>query len=59
MANNDYITQTAESQANMTPEMAVKMLKEGNERFINKSMINPDLIAQVEQTGDGQYPYIL
>ncbi len=57
MANNDYITQTAESQANITPEMAVKMLKEGNARFMNKSMVNRDLIAQVEQTGDGQYPF--
>ena len=57
MENNDYITQTAESQASMTPEEAVNMLKEGNSRFVNKSMIDRNFIEQVEETSDGQYPF--
>lgn len=56
-ANNEYITQTDQSQAKMTPEIAIATLKEGNARFTDKSMINRDLIAQVKQTGSGQYPF--
>jgi carbonic anhydrase len=54
---DEYKTQTAESQAKMTPEKAVKMLKEGNKRFVSDEMINRDLLAQVEQTSTGQYPF--
>ena len=56
-SNNGYITQTDASQAKMSPEMAVAMLKEGNARFTNESMVDRDLIAQVKQTGNGQYPF--
>ncbi|MCB2220977.1 MAG: carbonic anhydrase [Bacteroidetes bacterium] len=54
--DGEYVTQTKETQAKTTPEMAVKMLKEGNERFVNDEMINRDLMEQVEQTSTGQYP---
>ena len=54
---DEYITQTAASQAKMTPEKAVKMLKEGNKRFVKEDMINRDLLAQVDQTSTGQYPF--
>jgi carbonic anhydrase len=56
-SNQGYITQTDLSQANMTPEAAVKTLEEGNARFVSESMVNRDLIAQVRQTGGGQYPF--
>jgi carbonic anhydrase len=53
----EQITQTSESQSKITPEKAITMLKEGNERFVSETMINRDLIAQVKQTGAGQYPF--
>jgi carbonic anhydrase len=53
----ETITQTSESQSKITPEQAVAMLKEGNERFTSETMINRDLLAQVKQTGSGQYPF--
>jgi len=52
-----YVTQTSSSQASITPSMAIDMLKEGNARFTSESMVNRDLIAQVKQTGSGQYPF--
>jgi carbonic anhydrase len=55
--NANYVTQTSETQDRMTPEMAIKMLKEGNARFTADEMINRDLMAQVKQTGSGQYPF--
>jgi carbonic anhydrase len=53
----DYVTQTSGTQSSMTPSEAIQMLKEGNDRFLNDQMINRDLLAQVEQTGNGQYPF--
>ncbi len=50
-------TQTKESQASLSPADALNMLKEGNQRFLNKKMINRNLNAQVEATGGGQYPF--
>jgi carbonic anhydrase len=41
----------------MTPEQALQMLKEGNTRFTSDNMIHRDLLAQVDQTGSGQYPF--
>lgn len=54
---SETVTQTSESQSKITPGQAIDMLKEGNERFISESMVNRDLIAQVKQTGGGQYPF--
>jgi carbonic anhydrase len=51
------MTQTAESQAALTPMEALEMLKEGNERFVNGAMLDRDLMAQVAQTAGGQYPF--
>ena len=51
------ITQTPESQAAMTPQSALDMLKEGNARFVARSMSDRNLIEQVEQTATGQYPF--
>jgi hypothetical protein len=47
-SSSGYITQTEASQAKMSPEMAVAMLKEGNARFADESMVNRDLISQVK-----------
>ena len=50
-------SQSAESQAAMTPAMALQFLKEGNERFRNRVRMNRQFIDQVKATGSGQYPF--
>jgi carbonic anhydrase len=50
-------TLTKEAQSNITPALALKILKEGNKRFLNNATINRDLNLQVEQTSTGQYPF--
>ncbi|MGA0431621.1 MAG: carbonic anhydrase family protein [Flavobacteriaceae bacterium] len=48
---------TKETQSNITPTTALDMLKEGNQRFLNKSIKTRDLNLQVEQTSTGQFPF--
>lgn len=48
---------TKETQATLTPEKALVLLKEGNLRFQNNSKANRDLLAQVNDTSSGQYPF--
>jgi len=48
---------TKETQNTMTPEKAVQFLKEGNERFQNNLKANRDLLEQVNDTRDGQFPF--
>ncbi len=43
----------------LTPEAATKMLKEGNERFVNNLKINRNLLNQMNETSDGQNPFAL
>ena len=50
-------TQTAESQSKLSPKDAIKLLKEGNKRFISREMRERDLLAQVEETSKGQFPF--
>jgi len=50
-------TQTSESQASITPELALNMLKEGNSRFVEKTTLGRDLNQQVNDTSTGQYPF--
>ena len=50
-------TQTQESQASLTPEKALQMLIEGNDRFLENSMANRDLQGQVKETSGGQFPF--
>ncbi|MDX1315801.1 MAG: carbonic anhydrase family protein [Eudoraea sp.] len=49
--------QTKESQAQITPERAVALLKEGNARFLENKKADRDLLTQVSQTAGGQYPF--
>jgi carbonic anhydrase len=53
----EAMTQTAESQAALTPMAALELLKEGNERFVSGQMLDRDYMAQVAQTAGGQYPF--
>jgi len=48
---------TAETQATITPAKALEILKEGNQRFVNNLKINRNLLEQVNETKDGQFPF--
>ena len=48
---------TKSTQALMTPKKALQSLKEGNERFQNRKREERNLIEQVKDTSDGQYPF--
>nr|WKN36698.1 carbonic anhydrase family protein [Tunicatimonas sp. TK19036] len=50
-------TQTAETQAALTPAQALTMLKEGNKRFQQNIKSDRDLLQQVKETSYGQYPF--
>lgn len=44
------------SQANITPQTALELLKAGNARFVDNLRINRNLLQQVNETSDGQWP---
>lgn len=48
---------TLETQTSITPEKAFEILKEGNERFVQNLKTNRDLLAQVNDTRAGQWPF--
>lgn len=48
---------TSETQSTITPERALEILKEGNQRFVNNLKANRDLLAQVNDTRAGQWPF--
>ncbi len=48
---------TLETQTTITPEKALDFLKEGNQRFVNNLKANRDLLAQVNATRAGQWPF--
>lgn len=48
---------TKDTQAAITPQIALQLLKEGNERFQQKHMANRDLLDQVNDTKSGQFPF--
>lgn len=48
---------TRESQATMTPARALEYLREGNERFRANLRANRDLLRQVNETREGQFPF--
>lgn len=55
----DYITQTKETLANITPQSALQMLKDGNERFVLGKNINRNYMSQVKATSKEQYPFAI
>ena len=50
-------TITKEIQDGISPERAIEMLKEGNQRFLENKEIQRDLHTQVKETSGGQHPY--
>ena len=50
-------TLNKDMQAAITPEMALDLLRKGNERFINNLKLNRNLLEQANETSDGQHPF--
>lgn len=50
-------TITKEFQDSITPPMALKLLEEGNKRFVNNLKTNRNLLQQANETSDGQHPF--
>ena len=48
---------TKETQATLSPETAIEILMEGNGRFQNNLKANRNLLQQVNETKDGQFPF--
>ncbi len=48
-----------EFQARMTPQKALQFLREGNERFQNNLKANRNLLQQINDTRDGQFPFAI
>jgi carbonic anhydrase len=50
-------TLNKEMQDAITPEMALDLLRKGNERFVNNLKVNRNLLQQANDTSDGQHPF--
>lgn len=48
-----------ESQSQMTPEKALQFLVEGNKRFMDSLSKNRNLLQQVNETSEGQWPFAI
>ena len=48
---------TREVQASITPDKAIEMLRQGNQRFASGQTTGRDFLAQVKQTSGGQFPF--
>lgn len=50
-------THTKETQSTTTPQNALQFLREGNYRFVNNLKANRNLLRQINETRDGQFPF--
>ncbi|MCW8961766.1 MAG: carbonic anhydrase family protein [Psychromonas sp.] len=50
-------TLTKELRDKLTPDAALEVLKKGNERFVNNLKVHRNLLEQINETADGQYPF--
>ena len=57
MKHNNMKAHTKETQATMTPQKSLDFLKEGNIRFQNNLKANRNLLEQVNDTSEGQFPF--
>lgn len=51
------MTLTREVRDSITPQEAIKRLKDGNKRFINNLKLNRNLLSQVNETSREQHPF--
>ena len=56
-AGQSAVTQTRKTQAAITPQKALQMLKDGNSRFVQGNMLKRNLMQQAKATGGGQFPF--
>lgn len=57
LAQRSCAVQTPKTQLGITPDQALALLREGNERFIAGQPLNCDLLPQVRATSDKQAPF--
>jgi carbonic anhydrase len=50
-------THSKETQSSITPDLALQILNEGNERFVKNLKANRNLLQQVNETSKGQFPF--
>jgi len=50
-------THTKETQDDLTPQHALDILREGNERFVNNIKAHRNLLQQANETSTGQFPF--
>jgi carbonic anhydrase len=50
-------THSKETQSSLTPDLALQILKEGNDRFMKNLKANRNLLQQVNETSKGQFPF--
>lgn len=50
-------THNKDTQATITPDKALQYLKDGNDRFVRNLKANRNLLEQVNETRDGQWPF--
>jgi len=43
----------------LTPQLAIDVLRRGNERFVNNLKANRNLLQQVNETSEGQHPFAI
>lgn len=48
---------TKELQEKITPQQALEILQNGNKRFVQNLKVNRNLLEQVNETRDGQWPF--
>lgn len=48
---------TLETQSTISPDKALQFLKEGNHRFVSNLKMNRNLLEQVNDTREGQFPF--
>ena len=52
-------TQTKDIQTHLTPRKAYEILVDGNQRFVSNLRYNRNLLQQVNDTSDGQFPFAI
>jgi len=52
-------THTKEFQRSLTPMQAFEILKDGNQRFVSNLRLNRNLLQQVNETSEEQYPFAI
>ena len=56
-AAQSAVTQTKQTQSEITPKKALQMLKEGNTRYVRGNMLKRNIMQQVKVTATGQFPF--